>query len=163
MKLAARGGLTTSPLRGGHQGRQRGQAVAEFAVIFPLFLMLTLGLFWAGRAYSIYQTVTRAAREACRGATAPSCALCTPQNTFYSQSYVQTNFLNPALAAAHLNPANVTNFNFQRGVVLNPTSNPTETGTVISFNYPFRFYLPFTSVNLTQVNIFTQVQMREEQ
>jgi hypothetical protein len=42
-------------------------------------------------------------------------------------------------------------------------SNPTETGMVISFNYPFTFYLPFTSVNLTQVNIFTQVQMRQEQ
>ena len=162
MKSAARG-VSTSPLRGGRGRRQAGQAVAEMAVIFPLFLTLTLGVFWAGRAYFTYQTITRAAREACRAAAAPSCALCTPQNTYYNQSSVQTNFLNPALQAAHLDPANVKNFNFQQGVVLNPTSNPSETGTVISFNYPFTFYLPFTSVNLTQVNIFTQVQMRQEQ
>ena len=162
MKSAARGIFSLS-LRGGRKRRQAGQAVAEMAVIFPLFLTLSLGLFWVGRAYFTYQTITRAAREACRAAAAPSCALCTPQNTYYSQSSVKTNFLNPALQAAHLDPNNVQNFNFQQGVVLNPTSNPTETGMIISFTYPFKFYLPFTSVNLTQVNIFTQVQMRQEQ
>lgn len=163
MESAARGALAP-PLRGGRNRRQAGQAVAEMAVIFPLFLTLALGLFWAGRAYFTYQTITRAAREACRAAAAPSCALCTPNaNTYYSPTSVQTNFLNPALQAAHLDPNNVKLFNFQQGVVLNPTSNPTETGMVISFTYPFNFYLPFTSVNLTQVNIFTQVQMRQEQ
>ena len=157
MQSAARG---HSPLRGGRKRRQAGQAVAELAVLLPVFLMLAMGLFWAGRAFSIYETITRAAREGARAATAPSCTLC--GNAFYNQSYVQTNVINPALRAAGLNPAQVQNFTFQQNVVLNPTSNPTEVGTVVSFTYPFQFYLPFTSLNLTQVNIFTQVQMRNE-
>lgn len=156
MKPAARGSL---PLRGGKR-RQAGQAVAELAVLLPVFLMLALGLFWAGRAFSIYETITRAAREGARVATAPSCTLC--GNTFYNQSYIQNNVVNPALQAAGVNPLYVQNFNFQQDVVLNPTSNPTELGTIVSFTYPFQFYLPFTSLNLTTVNIFTQVQMREE-
>lgn len=156
MKSAARGLL---PLHGGKR-RQAGQAVAELAVLLPVFLTLALGLFWAGRAFSIYETITRAAREGARVATAPSCTLC--GNTFYNQSYIQTNVVNPALKAAGVDPQYVQNFNFQQDVVLNPTSNPTEVGTIVSFTYPFQFYLPFTSMNLTTVNIFTQVQMREE-
>lgn len=156
MKSAARG---TPPLGGGKRG-QAGQAVAELAVLLPVFLTLALGVFWAGRAFSIYETITRAAREGARVATAPSCTLC--GNAFYKQSYIRNNVVNPALQAAGVDPKNVQNFNFQQNVVLNPTSNPTELGTIVSFTYPFQFYLPFTSMNLTTVNIFTQVQMREE-
>ncbi|HEU5335919.1 MAG TPA: TadE family protein [Terriglobales bacterium] len=157
MQSAARG---SSPLRGGRRRRQGGQAVAELAVLLPVFLMLAMGLLWMGRAFSIYETITRAAREGARAATAPSCALC--GNTFYTQSYIKTNVINPALRVAGLDPTQVQNFTFQQNVVLNPTSNPTEVGTVVSFTYPFQFYLPFTSLNLTKVNLFTQVQMRNE-
>ncbi|HSB74665.1 MAG TPA: TadE family protein [Terriglobales bacterium] len=160
MKSAARGCTATSPLRGGRKRKQTGQAVVELALLLPVFMMLALGLFWAGRAFTIYEAITRAAREGARTATAPSCALC--GNTFYDQTYIKTNVINPALKVAGLDPAQVQNFTFQQGVVLNPTSNPTEVGTVVSFTYPFQFYLPFTSLNLTQVNIFTQVQMRSE-
>ena len=142
--------------------KERGQAIAELAVILPVLMTLMMGVFWAGLAYSTYETITRAAREGARAATAPSCALC--GNAFYSASDVQSNFINPALAAGHLDPSRVRNFTFQQGVVLNPNANgnPTEVGTVVSFTYPFQFPLPFTSVNLTQINIWTRVQMREE-
>lgn len=158
MQSAARG---SSPLHGGRRRRQGGQAVAELAVLLPVFLMLAVGLLWAGRAFSIYETITRAAREGARAATAPSCTLC--GNAFYNQSYIQSNVINPALRVAGLDPSQVQNFTFQQNVVLNPASNPTEVGTVISFTYPFQFYLPFTSLNLTKVNLFTQVQMRNEE
>jgi len=31
----------------------RGQEIAEEAVVLPLFMMLLLGIYWFGRAYSI--------------------------------------------------------------------------------------------------------------
>jgi hypothetical protein len=149
-------------LRSAGTKHEKGQAIAEMAVILPLLVMLVLGVFWAARAFSIYETITRAAREGARAAVAPSCALC--GNAFYTESTIRTSFIDPALRVAHLDPNQVQNFTFQQGIVLNPnvSGNPTETGTVVSFTYPFQFPLPFTSVNLTQVNIRTQVQMGEE-
>lgn len=43
-----------------------GQSLVEFALIIPLFLLLTVGLFDAGRAVYAYNTVANAARSAAR-------------------------------------------------------------------------------------------------
>jgi len=53
-----------------------GAEIAEAAIVLPLVFMLMLGIYWFGRAYNIYATVTHAAREGARAATAPACALC---------------------------------------------------------------------------------------
>jgi TadE-like protein len=140
--------------------REQGSVVAELAVVLPLLMMLLMGIFWTERALMIHETITRAAREGARVATAPSCTLC--GNTFYGQSYIQNSVIAPMLWVAHLDPAQVQNFTFTQGVVLNPGNTPTELGTVVSFTYPMQFPLPFASVNRTLINIRTQVQMREE-
>ena len=44
----------------------RGQAMAEFALILPVFVLLLVGLFDVGRAIYAYHTVNNAAREAAR-------------------------------------------------------------------------------------------------
>jgi hypothetical protein len=49
-------------------GRSRGQAIAEFAIVIPLFLLLLVGLFDLGRAVFAYNTLTNAAREGARTA-----------------------------------------------------------------------------------------------
>jgi Flp pilus assembly protein TadG len=49
-------------------GRSRGQAIAEFAIVIPLFLLLLVGLFDLGRAIFAYNTLTNAAREGARTA-----------------------------------------------------------------------------------------------
>ena len=54
----------------------RGAEIAEAAIVLPLMFMLLLGIYWWGRAYNIYGTITHAAREGARAATAPTCALC---------------------------------------------------------------------------------------
>jgi hypothetical protein len=41
-------------------------------------------------------------------------------------------------------------------------STPAELGVSVSLTYPFKFNLPFTSVNLTTINISSAVQMRQE-
>jgi hypothetical protein len=45
---------------------QRGQAIVEFALVIPLFLLVLVGLFDIGRAVFSYNTLTNAAREGVR-------------------------------------------------------------------------------------------------
>jgi Flp pilus assembly protein TadG len=46
--------------------RDEGQALAEFALILPLLLLLVAGIIEFGRAWNIKQAVTDAAREGAR-------------------------------------------------------------------------------------------------
>jgi Flp pilus assembly protein TadG len=58
----------STPLGRGHheQGRQRGQALVEFSLVIPLFLLILISLFDVGRAVFSYNTLTNAAREGAR-------------------------------------------------------------------------------------------------
>jgi Flp pilus assembly protein TadG len=141
---------------------ETGAELVEAAFILPLLLTLLFGIFWIGRAYNVYQTITRAAREGARVAVAPSCATC--GNSFPSNSSV-TSAINDALQAASLDPANVSPaISITRQLVLNPTDPAANRvqGIVITFGYPFKLVIPFTPVNLTQITINTKVQMRQE-
>jgi Flp pilus assembly protein TadG len=51
---------------------ERGAELFEFALVVPVLLTLLLGVFWMGRAYNVYETITRAAREGARYAVLPS-------------------------------------------------------------------------------------------
>jgi Flp pilus assembly protein TadG len=53
-------------LRRRAHGRGRGQAMVEFALIIPIFLLLLVALFDLGRAVFAYNTLTNAAREGAR-------------------------------------------------------------------------------------------------
>jgi hypothetical protein len=44
----------------------RGQALVEFSLVIPIFLLLLVGLFDLGRAVFAYNTLTNAAREGAR-------------------------------------------------------------------------------------------------
>ena len=71
----------------------------EMALALPLLLTLLIGIFWGSRAYNIYETITRAAREGARVAVAPSCATC--GNTSPTSSTIQTAVDN-VLASANM-------------------------------------------------------------
>ena len=53
-------------------------------------------------------------------------------------------------------------------VLLNASTNPSvssltqQCGTVVSFQYPFQFYLPFTSLNMQKITLTAQAQSRME-
>ena len=49
-----------------------------------------------------------------------------------------------------------------RAVVLNPGFTPQVCGTIVTFQYPFQFYLPFTSLNLQQITLTAYAQSRME-
>jgi hypothetical protein len=41
-------------------------------------------------------------------------------------------------------------------------TQPPQCGTIVSFQYPFQFYLPFTSLNMQQIVLSAQAQSRME-
>ncbi|MFZ3266046.1 MAG: TadE family protein [Terriglobales bacterium] len=43
-----------------------------------------------------------------------------------------------------------------------PANQPPICGTLVSFQYPFQFYLPFTSLNLSSITLTAQAQSRTE-
>jgi hypothetical protein len=51
-----------------------------------------------------------------------------------------------------------------QNVQLNPpaTTQPPQCGTVVSFQYPFKFILPFTSINASTITLTAQAQSRME-
>jgi len=52
--------------RSANRARERGQALAEFALVLPLVLLFIAGIVEMGRAWNIKQVVTDAAREGAR-------------------------------------------------------------------------------------------------
>ncbi len=148
-----------------------GQEVAEAALVLPIAFLILLGVFWFGRAYNIYATVTHAAAEGARVAATPTCATCT--NAFPSDASV-VSAVDAILGASKLNPSQIvvtsdpiptfcpgltppgactTNSNVRicRGVEMNdPTvSSPQACGTMVSFKYPYQFLvLNFQLINL---------------
>lgn len=55
--------------RRGQRGRPRGQSLVEFALIFPIIVLLVAGFVEIGRAVFAYNTIANAARQGARVAT----------------------------------------------------------------------------------------------
>ena len=69
----------------------------------------------------------------------------------------------PAPAVGSCSVATTTsNITICREVWLNSPNQPQICGSLVSFQYNFEFYLPFTSLNLTQVKLSAQAQSRME-
>jgi Flp pilus assembly protein TadG len=52
--------------RPSRRGAQRGQGIAEFALVFPIIVLLLVAVFDMGRAVYAYTTITNAARQGAR-------------------------------------------------------------------------------------------------
>jgi Flp pilus assembly protein TadG len=161
------------------QGRGRGillradeaAVVIEFAVVTPLLLTLLLGIFWVGRGYNVYETITRAAREGARYAVLPSSmhdgntlpdSLSNTCISTPTSSNVFNDYIAPALSASSLDPIQVQNFCQKTNWLGNTGDDLDQCGVEISFTYPVQMVIPFTSINYSTINIQTHVQMRLE-
>ena len=143
---------------------QSGAELVEAAFVIPILLMLLLGIFSFGRAYNVYQTITRAAREGAREAVLTPCAVSTycPGAANYTATDIWDNFINPSLQASGVDPKNIKNQSITY-VYMDPNDTPkTVCGIQLSFDYPYTMVLPFTSLNLSTINLSTTVQMRME-
>jgi Flp pilus assembly protein TadG len=54
--------------RGGYRRNESGQALVEFALVVPIFLLLLLGVVEFARAWNLYEVLTDAGREGARRA-----------------------------------------------------------------------------------------------
>src|SRR5215470_6419695 len=86
-----------------------GVELVEAAFVLPILLTILLGTIWMGRAYMVYEAITRSAREGARYEVLPTCATCgnapidalsssclsTSSNTFQ-------NYIAPSLTATGL-------------------------------------------------------------
>lgn len=141
-----------------------GAELFEAALVLPILLTLLLGIITFGRAYNTYQTITRAAREGAKAAVLTPCAdstYCTGA-TNYTADNIWNNFVNPALQSDNLDTSKVTNKSITY-VQLDPNGAPAHVcGIQLTFTYPFTFSLPFTTLNLSTINLQTTVRMRLE-
>jgi hypothetical protein len=166
-------------------GGADGAEIAEAALVLPLVFMFLMGIIWFGRAFNIYSTIQQAAQQGAIKAARATCATCDPtlfpsdsavsnaveavmqsSNLDTSQILVSAN-LPPTLCTNTPNGCTTTASNIRvcRNVLLNPPASATQLpqcGTIVSFQYPFNFYLPFTSLNLQQVVMSAQAQSRME-
>ena len=171
---------------------EEGAEIAEAALVLPLVFMFLLGIVWFGRAFNIYTTITQAAQQGALAASRATCATCgntatpdgtdftTPGTVLYSVgSVLQASNLDPSqIVVSSVPPAGCTSpshVTICRNIQLNaagsalaiPCDNPPGQsqvcGTTVSFQYPFQFHLPFTSLNQQRIVMSAQGQSRMEQ
>jgi hypothetical protein len=145
--------------------------IAEAAMVLPIMFMLLIGIFWLGRAFSIYSTITQAAREGARTAVTASCASCAAPGCAWSGSSYPcdttvVNSISSSLQAAKLDPTRIvapspalsptfcanfapagactttSNVTVCRGVKLNTGAGAETCGAIVSFRYPMQMTLP---------------------
>lgn len=161
----------------------RGTEIAEAALVLPIMFLILLGIYYFGLALSTYQTINHAAIEAARIAAEHTCATCAvPLNTelagIAASQVLQAAGLDPNQVnqipsetvplcgggAAACNPANVyggPNMCVYYDVALN-SLGPQACGVYVSMQYPFQFFLPFSSLNMQQVHLKGRAQRTGE-
>jgi Flp pilus assembly protein TadG len=163
-----------------------GNEVMEAAAIFPLLFMMILGIFWFGQAFNMYGTITRAAQEGARAGAAPYCSTCSTSNSPSTNAY---NAVQAAMTTSNLNITKAqwlapapsvnqcssgsaqgcdasigTNVCVQQPIQLtSPAAGvPAVCGIAVSFQYPYKFWLPFSTLNNQQIMLKAQARVRME-
>jgi hypothetical protein len=162
----------------------RGAEIAEAAAVLPLMFMMLLGIFWFGQAFSIYGAITRAAQEGARAGAVPYCTTCAGTNTFAQYATNAVNAANAALVSSKLDP-NLAQYPTTPPPLLSCSTGaavpcpaggkicvqapvqltsgaPGFCGVSVSFQYPFQFWLPFTSLNKQRILISASARVRLE-
>jgi len=174
---------------GGRLGRDTAASqIAEAALVLPLVFMMLLGIYWFGRAFNIYATINHAAREVARAGAAQSCGSCSPPNAHLLAADA-TVLVDGILHASSVDPNQIilddpnpppcpgfetlkernvlgsnNNIVYYNYVLLTPVSSPYPPvcGVRVTFQYPYQFWLPFTSLNQQQIILTADVQMKGE-
>jgi Flp pilus assembly protein TadG len=165
-----------------------GQEIIEAAIVLPLLFMILIGIYWFGRAFNIYGTINHAAREGARVAI-QTCASC-PQLTKPLFDAQVATAVTQALQASKLDPSQAQKAPVAPGLVLCPggsntvvslnggpgnvrlcrsvqlnagSSAPPVCGVIVSFQYPYQFWFPFTSLNMQSILLKADVQANGEE
>jgi Flp pilus assembly protein TadG len=139
----------------------RGAEIAEAAAVLPVMFMILLGIFWFGQAFSIYGAITRAAQEGARAGATSSCSTC---NVGASHVTNATNAVKNALTLSKLDPTKIQSLSVQVPIQMASLTSGTNgvNGISVSFQYPFQFWLPFTSLNKQRILLSASARVRLE-
>jgi len=122
----------------------------------------------------VERTAITAARSSCVTCGNNPSSDATVDNAIYA--VMQASSIDPTQIPTNSNPPNPmscvsppvpctgTDITICRQVLLNPAAGiqPAQCGTIVSFQYPFQFYLPFTSLNMQRITLSAQAQSRME-
>lgn len=171
-------------LRPRARSRERGAELVEFALVFPLFMLLMMGVIEFGRAYNIYENVIHATREGVRAASA-DCLTggnCTPGSyskltpaQIRSKIRAHLSAINISVADNDITIDNATDL-VVGGFKVDPASNGSTFNrdvavysVRVNYNYDFlflnkvlRLVVPSSSVGSTGVLINATVEMMDE-
>ena len=167
-----------------------GAEIAEAALVLPLVFMLLLGIVWFGRAFNIFSTIQQAAQQGAIFTARETCVTCGNDPPTDKEVYdhvvavLQSSNLDPKQIPTSASPSLLPcpsppappppptpgckqhkNIWVCRTVQLNISAGAAQTpqcGSAVSFQYPFQFYLPFTSLNMQQIILSAQAQSRME-
>ncbi len=165
-----------------------GVEILEAAIVLPLVFVFLLGIVEFGRLFNIYSTIQQAAQQGAITAARATCATCgnnfstnvdsavsavmQASNVDPSQIGVSSpspsSCVNPPPAQAACTTSGSTKITVCQQVLLNnipllnPSPTPWQCGIIVSFQYPFKFELPFTSLNLQTITLSVQAQSRME-
>ena len=95
--------------------RSSGQSLVEFALVFPIFILILLAVFDLGRAVFIHNSLTNAAREGAR------LAIVNQDKSLVSTRVVENAFAGGVSNASNLN--DLVMFRKQLPNLTNPTAN----------------------------------------
>lgn len=170
----------------------RGSEIAETAMILPLLFMILMAIFWFGQAFRIYGTLTQATRQGARAAVAPVCTTCATGSTpaQNAQTAVQNALAAAHLSSAQLVPTTQWTAPAQCLCQNSPCSQVQCDGSVVSicvqpnvqlsyptiqggmgscgtsvsarYQYPYHFHIPLTTLDLGNMLLPGQAQMRVE-
>jgi len=145
-----------------NDGRSRGQALVEFAVVIPIVLLLMLALFDAGRAVIFYTELTNASRVGARVAMVNQShdASCTKQTYKCAAADIATS---TGITAASI-PAAV--FKDGDGNTVLPTADACRVygacSATVSASYAFTPVTPFVTNVIGPINLSASTTMTIE-
>ena len=130
--------------------RQRGAALVESAMVLPILLLISAGIFEFGRAYQTWQVLTNAAREGARVAVLPNGAPATAEARV--RQYMQDGQLSKSATAA---------VSVDRAVAITVNGAP-QTASQVVIDYPFDFIVlqPVAQLVVTGTSTGSSLTMR---
>lgn len=93
-------------------GKQKGQSLIEFALVFPFFLFLILGIIYSGMLFYDYSTLSNIARSAARERAVADSSVQT--STIIGHYFVNNQF-SPHIITSLYGPAKQNPFVIQNG------------------------------------------------
>ena len=137
---------------------ERGAAILETALVLPLLLLVSVGIFEFGRAYQTWQVITNAAREGARVAVLPN-----------STTSDVTSRVRAYLVGGQLSEANTAGITVNKNVTISIGAT-NATASQVTVSYPFTFVMLQPVANLvvsgsalgTPITMTAQAEMRNE-